>query len=79
MYIKMEKEILDNEEWTKDMPNSKDLKIIKKLPKKVVVGQYYQVKTNTTDSNECRLVTVKAMKKEGFGKFLITRNIPCKK
>jgi hypothetical protein len=43
--------------WKKDMPDPKDLEVLSKLPKKVAVGQYYQVKAQPQKSsnNEVRI------------------------
>ena len=66
----------------KEIP--KDLKNLKSLPKKVKVGDFYKIKTRPDKSSNgrgknlgCRLVTFKAMKEDGMGKFRIAKNEPC--
>lgn len=64
----------------------KDLAVLKNLPKKVKVGEFYKIKTRPDKSSNkrgknlgCRLVTFKAMKESGMGKFRIAKNEPCPK
>lgn len=63
-----------------DMPSSSDLKILKKVPKNVKIGTYFQIKAEQQVNEQkkyCSLVTFKVIKKEGMGKFRIVRKLPC--